>query len=468
MFNSTLWLTLATLAGLALGFAREWLLVANWGAGARSDAFLVALFLPEALRMTLAAGLLSAAALPLYQQRDKLQQQRWLNGLTPWLLFSALALSALLAAAAPLWSRLIGPGLDTPSQLMATDSLRLLALCAPGFILHAWLSIPLQATERFVLAGLGSLLFNLPPVLWLSLHGSATAANDLALACVAGSLLMPLVLLIPSLRLGWRPLAWQGETGAGTQLLRQIGPLLASNAASQGLALLERLAASFLGEGAVTWVNLARKLINLPLIALMALNQVLLGMMSARAGHERLPLLRRGLDASTLLTLPAAFGLIAASPALVQLLLPAGSSAGPLPHLLAWFAVPLVFGAWNAMLARYAYAGADTRLPLRCELAGSALNAALLAALPGLLGLTGIALAALAGVVLTSLLLLHRQGLLGSLNWPAQWSVCIALLALAALTLHPIPQLWLQLGLGTLGGGLCLLGLGLWLKPWRG
>ena len=50
--------------------AREWLLVAAWGAGSRSDGFLVAVFLPEALRMTLAAGLLAAAALPLYQQRD--------------------------------------------------------------------------------------------------------------------------------------------------------------------------------------------------------------------------------------------------------------------------------------------------------------------------------------------------------------------------------------------------------------
>ncbi|KPA95964.1 hypothetical protein PF70_04024, partial [Pseudomonas asplenii] len=51
MFGSTLWLTLATLTGLAAGFAREWLLVAAWGAGGRSDSFLVALFLPEALRM---------------------------------------------------------------------------------------------------------------------------------------------------------------------------------------------------------------------------------------------------------------------------------------------------------------------------------------------------------------------------------------------------------------------------------
>ncbi len=79
MFGSTLWLTLATLTGLAAGFAREWLLVAAWGAGGRSDSFLVALFLPEALRMALAAGLLSAAALPLYQQRSASEQANWLG-----------------------------------------------------------------------------------------------------------------------------------------------------------------------------------------------------------------------------------------------------------------------------------------------------------------------------------------------------------------------------------------------------
>lgn len=50
MLGSAVWLTLATLLGLCLGFAREWLLVAAWGAGERSDAFLIALFLPEADR----------------------------------------------------------------------------------------------------------------------------------------------------------------------------------------------------------------------------------------------------------------------------------------------------------------------------------------------------------------------------------------------------------------------------------
>ncbi|EPL08888.1 lipid II flippase MurJ [Pseudomonas sp. CF150] len=467
MFGSTLWLTIATLAGLVAGFAREWLLVAAWGAGSRSDGFLVAVFLPEALRMTLAAGLLAAAALPLYQQRDPHRQQAWLASLSPRLLGLGLALFAVLALGAPLWVRLIGPGLDVAAHAEAAANLRWLAACAPGLVMHGLFSIPLQARQRFVLPGLGSLLFNLPPVLYLFIRGSSSDSAELAMSFFAGSVLMCLPLLVPVWSFGWRPWQISGDPLAGRELLGRIGPLLASNVASQGLALLERLIASFLGEGAVTWVNLARKLINLPLIALMSLNQVLLGMMSCEQGQQRLALLRRGLDAATLLSLPAAFGLIGASPTLIHLLMPAQSVDGPLPALLAWFATPLVFGAWNAMLARYAYASGDTRLPLNCELLGSLVNAALLVVLPYCIGLPGIALAALGGVVVTNLLLMHRQQLLGQLGWPLQWGLSGVLLGVAALALHPLHNDGWQLGLSSLAGALVLVGLGFWLKPWK-
>ncbi|NLT86495.1 MAG: murein biosynthesis integral membrane protein MurJ [Pseudomonas lactis] len=467
MFGSTLWLTIATLAGLVAGFAREWLLVAAWGAGSRSDGFLVAVFLPEALRMTLAAGLLAAAALPLYQQRDPHRQQAWLASLSPRLLGLGLALFAVLALGAPLWVRLIGPGLDVAAHAEAAANLRWLAACAPGLVMHGLFSIPLQARQRFVLPGLGSLLFNLPPVLYLFIRGSSSDSAELAMSFFAGSVLMCLPLLVPVWSFGWRPWQISGDPLAGRELLGRIGPLLASNVASQGLALLERLIASFLGEGAVTWINLARKLINLPLIALMSLNQVLLGMMSGEQGQQRLALLRRGLDAATLLSLPAAFGLIGASPTLIHLLMPAQSVDGPLPALLAWFATPLVFGAWNAMLARYAYASGDTRLPLNCELLGSLVNAALLVVLPYCIGLPGIALAALGGVVVTNLLLMHRQQLLGQLGWPLQWGLSGVLLGVAALALHPLHNDGWQLGLSSLAGALVLVGLGFWLKPWK-
>ncbi|MBG6746347.1 murein biosynthesis integral membrane protein MurJ [Pseudomonas aeruginosa] len=467
MLGSAFWLTLATLLGLCLGFAREWLLVASWGAGERSDAFLIALFLPEALRMSLAGGVLSAAALPLFLERQGERRLDWLAAILPALLGIAVALSLLLLAAAPWLVRLLGPGLAETASAQAAANLRILAWCVPGLMLHALFSIPLQAAERFVLAGLGSLLFNLPPVLYLALHGQASQPEQLALACLLGSLLMPLVLL-PSLWIeGWRPWHWRLSGVELGELGGRIGPLLLSNAASQGLALVERLVASLLGEGAVTWVNLARKLMNLPLIALMSLNQVLLGMMSRRQGGERLALLRRGLETASLLTLPAGVGLVAAAPGLVALLLPQQPAGSPLPALLAWFAVPLVFGAWNALLARYAYAAGDTRLPLRCELLGSALNAALRAVLPLIFGLPGIPLAALGGVLCTALLLMRRQALLGALPWARLWLLSALAMALAAGLLFRIDGIWLQLGLGTVAGCLALLGMALWLRPWR-
>lgn len=467
MLGSTLWLTLATLTGLTAGFAREWLLVAAWGAGGQSDAFLVSMFLPEALRMSLAAGLLSAAALPLYQQRSADGQRRWLGAMTPRLVLIGVLFSLLLTAGAGPLVRLIGPGLDDDGYTQAASGLQWLAWSAPGFVLHALFCVPLQARSRFVLAGLGSLLFNLPPVIYLAALSHAATPTGLASACVLGSVLMPGVLL-PSLhRSGWRPWQWQAEPGAMRELLQRIGPLLSSNLASQGLALLERMVASLLGEGAVTWVNLARKLINLPLIALMSLNQVLLGLMSGSAGDQRLALLRRGLGSATLLTLPAVAGLIGAAGALVVLLLPNQAHDGPLPGLLAWFAVPLMFGAWNALLARYAYAAGDTRLPLNCELIGSLCNAVLLALLPWLLGLTGIAVAALGGALVTGLLLMRRQALLAVVPWRSHWLLAAGLMTLAALMLHPLHNMWLQLGLSCAYGAVLLIGMALWLKPWR-
>ena len=210
----------------------------------------------------------------------------------------------------------------------------------------------------------------------------------------------------------------------------------------------------------------AVELIVVPLIALMSLNQVLLGKMSGAQGHDRLRWLERGLVISTVLTLPPAAALIAAAPALVALLLPNGLVNGPLPQLLALYALGIVFGSWNALLARYYYADGDTRTPLALELAGSAAQAALLFALPLWLGLPGLAFAGLGGVLLTGVLLTGKLGHGLQLRLMRQGAVA----ALVALTcgwlLFPLFHrgLWLQLGLATVAGVIVLLGL--WWR-WR-
>ena len=102
---------------------------------------------------------------------------------------------------------------------LASRNLQIVAWCVPGLMLHALFSVPLQASERFVLAGLGSLLFNLPPVAYLALAGTASQPHSLALACLAGSLLMPLALLPSVWRQGWRPWRWRRSEPAKVALL---------------------------------------------------------------------------------------------------------------------------------------------------------------------------------------------------------------------------------------------------------
>ena len=119
----------------------------------------------------------------------------------------------------------------------AAANLRWLAACAPGLVMHGLFSIPLQARQRFVLPAwaltVQSATGAVPVYPW-QLQRQRRTGNVL----FAGSVLMCLPLLAPVWSFGWRPWQVSGDPLAGRELLGRIGPLLASNVASQGLALL--------------------------------------------------------------------------------------------------------------------------------------------------------------------------------------------------------------------------------------
>lgn len=471
-------LALVTLTGLAAGLAREWLLVANWGAGARADAFLIAMFLPEAIRTVLGGGVISSAGLALWQahraQDDESPvtglQREWLGRMSASLGLVGLGLAIVLSLGAPLWVWLVGPGLSPEQRHTTEDVLRLLAWSVPGMWLHALWSVPLQASGRFVLAGLGSLLYNLPPVAYMAWARHDATEMGLAWCFVLGGLLMGL-LLWPSMRrrgLAWAD--WRPHWASLRELGVRLAPLLGSAGVGQGLMLLERIVASYLGDGVVTVLNLARKLVNLPLLALMAVNQVLLGLMSRRAaGSERVAMLRQGMALITTVSCPAAVGLLLSTQALVVLLFPKVQGAQVLGPVLAWYAVSLVVASWNLLLGRYNHAAGNTRLPFECELAGGLAQALSLPLLAWAFGVQGMAAALLLGIVVNGGLLWWRSGLWGRVPlWPHLLGSGV-LLALAGLWLAPgLPVLPLaQLLWATGAGGISLLLLAALLKPWK-
>lgn len=469
MFGATSLLTLVTLTGLVAGFAREWLLVASWGAGARTDGFLIAMFLPEALRTMLSAGVLTSGALVLWQTRSPPERAQWLGHVSTALAVMGVAVAAALALTAPLLVHLVGPGLSDGQRSLTEATLRCLAWTVPGILMQGLWTVPLQAHGRFLLAGLGSLLYNLPAIVYLGVVREQATEMGLARAFVFGGFSM-MIVMIPSVwRLGLRP----GTLRLSMAPLRELGqrllPLLTSGVVGQGLMLLERIAASYLGEGAVTLLNLTRKLINLPLIALMSLNQVLLSLMSEGGDSQRVPLLRRGMATVSMLSLPAAVGLMLAAPALVAALFPKVHGTAMMAPLLGWYSVILVVAGWNAMLARYNYATGNTRLPLGCELSGNALQALTLPWLAWQWGAPGIVISTLLGTLLTGFLLLRRNQLWHALGLVRQMLGGVLMLAVSGFWMAP------QLSAPTTANLLiamaaslgCFVVMAVLLKPWR-
>ena len=468
MLGAASLLTLVTLAGLITGFAREWLLVASWGAGARTDAFVIAMFIPEAVRSILAAGLLTSAALALWQGRDTSQRARWFSQVSQVMALGSVALATCISIGAPWLIRGMGPGLPAQALQDTASALSIMAWSLPGLVLQAWWAMPRQAAGHFLLAGMGSLLYNLPPMLYLAWRRGQADEAALSWAFVCGSLAMGLIMLPSAWRNGLRPVPLKGSRQALVELGLKLAPLLGSAAAGQGLMLLERIVASYLGEGVVTAVNLARKLINLPLIALQSLNQVLLSLMS-RSEAERTTLLRRGLSAVTVVSLPAALGLMLGAPALVSMLFPKVQGTTVVVPLLAGYAAILVLAGWNTLLARYHYAEGDTRGPVSAELRGSLLQALALAPLAWLAGSVGIVWALLLGTLLTGRLLLQVPALRRGLGLLPQAAVSALWLSLTWLGLRPhlsVDPIW-QLMEASLAATVCLVATALWLRPWR-
>jgi len=423
-----------TMASRILGFARDMLIAAKLGAGPLSDAFFVALRLPNLFRQLFGEGAFNAAFLPAfsgtYAAEGPAKARALANALAGLMtlvlsgivLLGIVFMPQLLFVLAP---GFVGEALRFP---LAVELTRITFPYLLFICLAALVSGVLNGMDRFAAAAAAPVLFNL--VTMTALIGLtpfvATPAHALAWGVAVSGVLQLAMLLVAARVAGMviNPLSLPRLTPEVRAVLRRMGPGLVGAGVTQVNLAIGIIIASLLPAGAVSYLYYADRISQLPL-----------GVIGAAVGTALLPLLarqlrtgqplsahrsqNRAIELSLAFALPAALAMAVVAEPIIQTLFERGAfgaeaTAATALALIAYAAGLPAFVLVKALTPGF-FARGDTATPVKVAMGVVALNLGLNLALTPLLGHVGIALAtsaaSWANVLVLGALLMRRRRL---------------------------------------------------------
>ncbi len=312
-----------TLLSRIMGFVRDTLIAVAFGAGALTDAFFVAFRIPNLLRRLFAEGAFSQAFVPVlgeYRTREGDAATRVLAGKVLGVLAAALfvvTLIGMLAAPAIVWLTASGFAAEPDKFALTVTMLR---ICFPYILfvsLVAFCAGVLNTYSAFKAPAFTPVLLNLCFIgfaLWVAPH-LAQPVVALAWAVFAGGVAQLLfqVPFLKNIRMLPRP-RWDPKDAGVRRILGLMAPAALGVSVAQLSLLINTQIASHLGDGAVSWIYYADRLMEFPSAMLgVAIGTVILPSLvrhhaaADTAAYSRL--LDWGLRVTLLLALPAAVGL---------------------------------------------------------------------------------------------------------------------------------------------------------------
>ncbi len=262
-----------TLLSRVLGLVRDSLIAVIFGAGHMTDAFFIALRVPNMFRRMVAEGSLATAAVPvLTRARDQSPDtfRKALGAITSLTLLCTVPIAAIGTLYARKCVLLLSPGLGTEEQLIETATMLLQILFPFVAIISvtAVLASALNATHRYAVAALPPAISNL---VLIAVLGFLYFERHLPITWVAAAFLFgSIVALIPLLVQLWQsglaPIFDREGSRESTRMLMPIFvPALFASSAHQLLSLLLSLLASMLPVGSISCLYYADRLYQFPL-----------------------------------------------------------------------------------------------------------------------------------------------------------------------------------------------------------
>ncbi|MCJ1679064.1 virulence factor MviN [Streptomyces sp. APSN-46.1] len=341
-----------TIAGAVFGLLRDQTIAHLFGAGHDSDSFLIAWTVPEMASTLLIEDAMALLMVPAFShalarraasragltRREARAQDpvRLLVGATlPRLVVLLAAVASVLVVAAPLVVGVLAPGLPDPR--LAVECTRMTALTVLSFGLAGYFSAALRAHRSFLPPAAIYVSYNIGIIgTMVALHtlwGVRAAAAGVAV----GGLLMVLVQLPAFIRnVGFGPSRPKGAPRSQRDRDRPtliafglIAPVIFFAVFRQSQVLVERFLAASLPPGAISHLNYAQKVAQMPMVLSLMICTVTFPVVAqAMAGGEREKARRRverDLALASLAVLMGAALVIGYAPQIIQVLFERGA-----------------------------------------------------------------------------------------------------------------------------------------------
>ena len=446
--------SVAVMCSRVLGLIREQVFATLFGAGLAYDAFVVAYRIPNLLRDLFGEGALSAAFVTVFTEYDSKRGARatWTlaaNVLT--VVGTLVALLCLLAmAAAPAIVHVLAPGFAVvPGKTELTVTMTRIMMPYLLFVSLAAVAMGmLNSKGFFFLPSLASSFFNLGSIIGgtsLALffrHLGQPGILGMACGTLLGGALQFLVQLPPLRKSGFRyRLVFRPLDPGVRRVFRLMLPATIGLSATQLTLFVNTNFAASCGDGAVSWLTYAFRLVHLPTGMFgVAFSVAALPVLARQAALQDRSGFRETLASSlvmvTSLTVPATVGLMLLSAPIIRMIFEHGAftahDTAMTAQALQMYALGLIAYTGVKVLVPVFYAIDSPRYPVIGSFLSVALNVLVILATIGPLQHRAIALATsatMSGNMLFLAWILHRK--LGGLPL-ARLGVALAKILLAA------------------------------------
>ncbi|MHC3470361.1 murein biosynthesis integral membrane protein MurJ [Streptomyces sp. 7R007] len=417
-----------SVAGSVLGLVRDQSLARLFGAGSGTDAFLVAWTVPEFAATLLIEDGLAFVLIPAFSLALSRRARgaagdpvRALVAATlPRLALAFAAVCALIVATAPWLVEALAPGL--PDRALAVDCTRLTATCVLSFGLAGYCSAVLRAHRRFVTPAAIYVAYNLTIVSAMVALGGHWGVRSAAVGVAAGGAVMVAVQLPAVARQVRRRAAHREEPAENPEravTLTLVATVLLFALCRQSQVLVERFLASTLPAGAISHLNYAQKVAQIPMTLSLMVCTVTFPVVSralADGDTERARnRVERDLALAACMVLLGAATVIACAPQIIDILFQRGAftarDTAATADVMRVYALGLLGQTLVGVLIRsYFSAGRPTWYPVCAMTGGIVVTSWLGAWAVGPWGVSGIAAANAAGITVTAALLLAGMG----------------------------------------------------------